>query len=274
MRRTIIVWALLGTTGCGVAARAQSAPMLPKDGLRPEEARAQVADAKTKSDAPAVPAPVPAQPPAAPASGPASTPAPSREPNAIAPGATSEPARDPALVIYTAQLTLAVYRVEESVAAVERIAKEHGGFVARKQDREIVIRVPRARFAEAVAGVDKVGDVVHRDVSAVDVTEEHVDLEIRIKNARAMQARFKELLNRANVKESIEIEKELNRVTAELELLEGKLKVLRDRIAYSTITATFQQRAPESAMRSPRLPFTWLGEIGLPHLLVLTEEKK
>jgi hypothetical protein len=269
MRRTLIVWLLLGTTGCGMAAQARSAPMLAKDAARPprpEETPVQAPAPSGQKDDAKTDAPAGAQPAEPPASGGA--------PNAIAPGATSDPARDPAFVIYTALLTLAVYRVEESVAAVERIAKEQGGFVARKQDREIVIRVPRARFAEAVAGVDKVGDVIHRDVSAVDVTEEHVDLEIRIKNARAMQARFKELLSRANVKESIEIEKELNRVTRELELLEGKLKLLRDRIAYSTITATFQQRAPENAMRSPRLPFTWLGEIGLPRLLTLSEEKK
>jgi hypothetical protein len=259
------VWLLLGTTGCGAAAQSQSAPMLPKDALRSEEAPAQEPAPSGQKDDAKTDAPAPAEPSSPPSGGAA---------NAISPGAATDPAREPAFVIYTAMLTLAVYRVEESVSAVERIAKEHGGFVARKQDREIVIRVPRARFAEAVAGVDKVGDVIHRDVSAVDVTEEHVDLEIRIKNARAMQARFKELLSRANVKESIEIEKELNRVTREVELLEGKLKVIRDRIAYSTITATFQQHAPENAMRSPRLPFTWLGEIGLPRLLTLTEEKK
>jgi len=185
-----------------------------------------------------------------------------------------EPARDPALVIYTAHLALAVYRVEDSLAAAERLAKDHGGFVARKQDREIVVRVPRARFAQALSGVEKVGDVLHRDVTALDVTEEHVNLEIRIRNARAMQARLTELLARASVKDSLEIEKELSRVTGELELLEGKLKVLRDRVAYSTITVSFQERAPESAMRSPRLPFPWLGAIGLPHLLSLEEEKR
>lgn len=184
-----------------------------------------------------------------------------------------EVARDPALVVYAASLVMAVYQVEPSLLTVERIAREHGGFVAKKQDKEIVIRVPRARFQEVVSGVDKVGDVIHRDVSALDVTEEHVDLEVRIKNARAMQARLKDLLQRANVKEAIEIEKELGRVTEELERLEGKLKVLRDRIAYSTISVSFQERAPSPAARSARLPFAWLGELGLPSLLSLTESK-
>ena len=51
--------------------------------------------------------------------------------------------------------------------------------------------------------------MVHRDVSAQDVTDEFVDTEMRIKNARAMQDRLQALLEKATVKEALEIEKEL-----------------------------------------------------------------
>lgn len=218
----------------------------------------------------AVVAPPPAPPPPPSFAPAATTPA----PKALASGdAADEPAREPGLVVYTAKLELAVHRVEESLALVEKIARDQGGFLASKQDRQITVRVPRARFQQALAGVDKVGDVLHRDVSAVDVTEEHVDLEVRIKNAKATQARLKELLAKANVKEAIEIEKELHRVTGELEALEGKLKVLRDRVAYSTITVAFVERVSAAPARAPQLPFPWLSQLGLGRLLSLSEEK-
>ncbi len=216
------------------------------------------------------------EPAATGASAPAVPPPPATTtPVAVAKGdPAAEVARDPTLMVYAAQLSLAVYKVEESLGAVEKIARDHGGFVAKRQDREIVVRVPRARFQAVVSGIDKIGDVLHRSVEAVDVTEEHVDLEIRIKNARAMQTRLKELLAKANVKEALEIEKEMHRVTGELELLEGKLKVLRDKIAYSTVAVSFEERAPSGVARTPRLPFAWLTDLGLPSLLSLTEEKK
>ena len=269
--RSPLLGLLLASTlsACGMAPPKEAASAYPAQ-VAPAGGRAELADKR------AMGFPAPAPPPDAPREEPAPAKSPSPAgPTALAKGdADAETARDPSLVIYAAKLALAVYQVEPSIAAVEKLAKEHGGFLASKQDREIVVRVPRARFQQALAGIDKVGDVLHRDISAVDVTEEHVDLEIRIKNARAMQGRLKELLAKANVKEAIEIEKELGRVTGDLESLEGKLKVLRDRIAYSTISVSFQERAPSAAARAPQLPFAWLTSLGLPSLLSLTEEKK
>jgi len=183
------------------------------------------------------------------------------------------PQRDTSKIIYTASFTMAVSKVEESLASVERIARDQGGFLAQKHDRQIVIRVPREKFEITMAAVGKTGDVIHRDIQAQDVTEEVLDLDIRIKNAHAMQDRLKLLLQKAAVKDAIEIEKELNRVTQELELLEGKIKVLKDRIAYSTITVAFEPRASNVQARTAPLPFPWLKEMGLPNLLSLTEEK-
>lgn len=187
--------------------------------------------------------------------------------------AQGEEKRDTQLIIYTAKVTMAVYQVETGLVAVEKIAKDMGGYLSLKKDREIVIRVPRARFEPSLAAIDKVGDVLHRDIQAQDVTDEFVDVEIRIKNARAMQARLKTLLERAAVKEALEIEKEMNRVTQELELLEGKLKLLKDKIAYSTITVHFEARGSTIQATRVRLPFPWLTQLGLPSLLSLSEVK-
>ena len=55
--------------------------------------------------------------------------------------------------------------------------------------------------------------MTHRDIKAQDVTDEFVDLQARLKNAYAIRDRLTELLSKAAVKEALEIEKELGRVT-------------------------------------------------------------
>ncbi|MBF5066639.1 DUF4349 domain-containing protein, partial [Salmonella enterica subsp. enterica serovar Istanbul] len=92
------------------------------------------------------------------------------------------------------------YQVDQGLTAIEKIARDNGGYLASKADKQIVIRIPRGRFDPVLAQIDKIGDVLHRDVQAEDVTDEYVDAEIRIKNARAMQARLKVLLEKASVK--------------------------------------------------------------------------
>lgn len=185
----------------------------------------------------------------------------------------SEAPHETSMLIYTAKVTMAVYQVDQGVAAVERLARDNGGFLSLKRDREITIRVPRGRFDITLAAIDKIGDVLHRDIQALDVTDEFVDTEIRIKNARAMQVRLKVLLDKANVKEALEIEKEMRRVTEEIELLEGKLKLLKDKIAYSTITVSFEARGSTIQTTRIKLPFPWLTQLGLPTLLQLSEDR-
>lgn len=247
--------AMADTEGLALAEGAESAPA-----ARAPSALSVDANAVEEAQAPA--APPPGSPPSG-AAGEASKPA----------DPAAEPPRARELVIYTARFVMAVFQVEQGLAAVEKITEANGGYVALRRDREIVVRVPRGRFDAIVAGMDEVGDVLHREIRAEDVTEAHVDLEIRIKNARAMQKRLSELLSRASVKEALEIEKQLRRVTEELELLEGRLKLLRDRIAFSTITVQFQPRGARIPSARVRLPFPWLPSVNLATLLSLTEEK-
>ena len=175
------------------------------------------------------------------------------------------------MLIYTAQLTMAVFEVKKAIDSVEQVGRDLGGFLSRRTDQMIVIRVPAARFDEAVGRIEKVGDVVQRNVTTEDVTEEFTDLEVRLKSARAVRERLEQLLAKANkVEESVLIERELERVGGEIERIEGRMKFLRDRAAYSTITVTFQARRGETVGPDRfNLPVPWLYELGLRRLLTL-----
>ncbi len=180
---------------------------------------------------------------------------------------------DSTMLVYTANMNLAVYLVDQAIGQVEQIAKDNGGFLSSRGDNQIVIRVPRSRFQAALAAVEKTGDVLHRDVRAEDVTDAYMDLEVRIKNARAMRDQLAALLQKANVKEALEIERELGRVTEELERMEGQMKLLKDKLAYSTITVTYAARGSTIEANKVRLPFPWLSSLGLPSLLRLEDNK-
>jgi hypothetical protein len=174
------------------------------------------------------------------------------------------------MLIYTATMNLAVFQVAEASKQVEQMARESGGFLARRDDTSLVIRVPAEKFEDLLKRIEKLGDVLHRNVAAEDVTEQYMDAEVRLKNARAVRDRLQQLLEKANkVEDSLAIEKELTRVGTEIETLEGKLKYLRDRARYSTITVSFQAKQTDNIRPSVRLPVDWLNQLGLGRLLSL-----
>jgi uncharacterized protein DUF4349 len=265
--RTVVTGAMaesVAMSAPGVAGDDESAPPPRSMSFQSEETGGHREQAMGFAGAaPAAPAPAPAPPPAK------STITPG-DPSAKATAGEVAALRAP-LLVYTAQITVAVFEVAASLAEVEALGRDLGGFLARRDDNAITIRVPSARFDEAVKRLEKVGDVLHRNVTAEDVTEEFRDLEVRLKSAHAVQARLTELLAKAQkVEESVLIEKELDRVTGEIDRIEGRMKFLRDKATFSTITVTFSSKAKESLSQGPfRLPSPWLGQLGLGRLLQL-----
>lgn len=176
------------------------------------------------------------------------------------------------LLIYTADLHLGVYEVEATQETILGAVNELGGHLAQRSDMIVVVRVPAEHFQQALDAIEEAGDVIHRNIEVLDVSEEYRDLAIRIRNAEAMRDRLEQLLRQANnVQEALAVERELQRITESIERMKGRLRFLSDRISYSTITVRFQALGDSTPIQEDRfrLPFPWLEDLGLPSLLSL-----
>jgi hypothetical protein len=209
-------------------------------------------------------APVVAIPSASPS--PSSAPSP---PRSDSPYATDAP-HEASMLAYSADLTLAVFQVASGMTSVEAIATDVGGYLWQRTDAQVTVRVPRPRFEEAMRRIEMLGDVLHRNVAAEDVTDEFVDLALRLKNALATRDRLLALMKDASVKDALEIERELTKVTETIETIEGRLKLLRDRVGFSTLAVYFQASSPLPVRTIALLPFPWLDIMGLSPLLRVT----
>jgi hypothetical protein len=196
----------------------------------------------------------------------------------VAPGGApaSSPASSSAadaapLLVYTAHLAMSVYRVDEVREGVITAVRELGGVMTLESAAQVTVRVPAARFQEALDRVEELGEVVSRNVRAQDVGEEFRDIGIRIETLEAMRRRVERLLEQAqDVQAALEVERHLERITVELERLKGRQRFLADQVALSTITVTFQERQVEDIARGIfKLPFDWIRQIGLTSLMRL-----
>lgn len=185
-------------------------------------------------------------------------------------GESPSPSAAGPLLIYKATLHMAVFETKKSLDEVEKLAKDVGGYLVRREDQSITVRVPSKKFDGAVDRISKLGDMLHRNVSVDDVTEQFHDMQIRLRNLEVVRNRLEELLKKAaNVTEAITVERELERVTTEIERLKGRLKLLSELIMFSTITVNFQPRPTDHVESQVRLPFPWLDSLGLGELLRL-----
>ncbi len=129
----------------------------------------------------------------------------------------AQPAASRRILVYNAALQLAVARVEPSVTTVKALAEELGGYMERMDGNSITIRIPAAEFFPTVARLEQMGTVIRKNINTLDVTDEYVDLELRLKNAQATLRRLEEILADADsVPDVLAVEKEVARVREEM----------------------------------------------------------
>ena len=192
------------------------------------------------------------------------------------PATTARTSEAAPMLIYNAQVSMMVERPVQSIDQIVEAVTSSGGFLQQRNDAMVQVRVPSARFRELLAALERFGDVTHREVQAEDVSEQFHDLEVQLANLRSVQRRLQEFLTRAaNVQEALIVEHELERVGGQIDQIEGRMRFLSARAAFSTITVYVAQRV--TAVVQPvivptnevSMPFPWLGEIGVPSLLQL-----
>src|SRR5690606_16016714 len=79
--------------------------------------------------------------------------------------------------------------------------------------------------------------------SAVDVTDEMIDVEARLKNLYVLRDRFRALLDKAvKVSEILEIERELSRIQSDIDSVEGRISKIKGQVKYSEVHLLIEQK--------------------------------
>jgi hypothetical protein len=93
--------------------------------------------------------------------------------------------------------------------------------------------------------IKEMGTVKSISMSGQDVTQEYVDLQSRLKNLNAQEEVLLDLMKQAkNVKDSVEVQRELSLVQGEIEIIKGRMNYLDNMVSYSTIDVSITEPTP------------------------------
>jgi hypothetical protein len=154
-------------------------------------------------------------------------------------------ARGP-VIVRTASLSIVVRDYEVGRKELERIARSVDGFMGNlvaanargaAPSLSATLRVPAARLDEALAALKQLGSVQHERQGSEDVTQQSVDLDARLTNARASEQRLSDILkNRTGrLSDVLAVEREIARVRGEIEQMDAERKTLNSRVTYATV---------------------------------------
>ena len=161
-------------------------------------------------------------------------------------------------IIKNGDMEIAVSNLLEAKNKISEIIKNNKAYLQSETFRNsdtseninLVIRVPHQNFDAIINSFsDGIGSVEAKTVKAEDVTEEYTDVSIKLENKRIYLEKYREMLkNAASTKDILEIQENIRALEDEIDVAEGRLRFIDDRVNYSTLELLlFKEKARSSA---------------------------
>jgi Domain of unknown function (DUF4349) len=152
-------------------------------------------------------------------------------------------------IIRKAQLDLQVANCAGTQKKIEALAAAESGFLesstVEDNSARITLRVPSARLDAVRGKLKELALRVKQDsVTASDVSKQYVDREARLRNLRAEEQQFLEIMKKARaVPDVLAVTKELSAVRGEIERADAEFRHLKDEIDMAEIDVTLASLA-------------------------------
>ncbi|NWK56342.1 DUF4349 domain-containing protein [Verrucomicrobiaceae bacterium N1E253] len=155
------------------------------------------------------------------------------------------------VLLKSGSMSLEVEDVAAGTRQVTNLVKQGRGQVltmdSDKNDRgatHLELTIPSDQLEKTMDQIGKLGKITSRRVHTRDVTDQWIDLQAKINNTRALRNRLRELLQAStSVEDTLKVERELARVQAELDTLEGTIKAITNHKAYSKLSVSITKKS-------------------------------
>lgn len=165
------------------------------------------------------------------------------------------------VLIYVGTFTLEAQEADIKVLSDRMVDKTKGlgGYLSQRSSHSLTVRVPAKEFTAASDFVRTLGKVKFENATAQDITMQYSDLKIRLDVQQKTLARYQELLKKADsVKDAVEVEREMGRITERVEQLKGQIRYYDSQVAFSTISVNFNEPYTAFTKETRPGPLGWL----------------
>lgn len=171
-------------------------------------------------------------------------------------------------IIYSGNISLYTDDYKSTFEKIGEYAGNIGGFVQDSSSSYvdkvqntvvssgyITIRVPAAKFEEAMKEIQKYGSPISTSTHSTNISRQYQDIKGQLDNLKIQEERLLEYLKKAEkIQDMLSIESELNRVRTEIDYKTTMIKNWDKEVAYSTIYVSIIEK--KLATSTVKLPFS------------------
>ena len=154
----------------------------------------------------------------------------------------------PRKITMSANIEVEVDKINDAQKELDNLIKSFSGHIENARLSEgghyyANIKVPSDKLEATLDAIANLGEKTSQSINKRDITERFTNNEERLKNLKLFREKMKTLLNRiSNIEEILRIERELNRVQTEIDMIERNLKNMQGSVDMSPIDVTLEEK--------------------------------
>ena len=163
-------------------------------------------------------------------------------------------------IIKNGDLEIQVGDIKKTHQQVNEIVKNNNAYIQTErfnntdiaEKQFFTIRVPHKNFDALINSFSNgVGSVLSKNIASDDVTEEYTDVSIKLDNKKIYLEKYRDMLRSAKTtKDMLEIQENIRELEDEIDVSEGRLRFIDDRVNYSTLELMLYKEKVRSSATS------------------------
>ncbi|MBM7419612.1 MULTISPECIES: DUF4349 domain-containing protein [Chryseobacterium] len=163
-------------------------------------------------------------------------------------------------VIKNGDLDIQVGDIRKAHQQVNEIVKSNNAYIQTErfnntdidEKQFFTIRVPHKNFDGLINSFSNgIGSVLSKNIASDDVTEEYTDVSIKLANKKIYLEKYRDMLRSAKTtKDMLEIQENIRELEDEIDIAEGRLRFIDDRVNYSTLNLMLYKEKVRSSATS------------------------
>jgi hypothetical protein len=156
------------------------------------------------------------------------------------------------MVVRTVEITLITPEFDQARKNLEDTMKRHhgyfgnlttGGAADAGRTLDAILRVPADQLDAALLELKNLGRVESESQKGDEVSQQYVDLQARLTNARNTEQRLTDLLRErtGRLSDVLEVEQQIDSVRERIEQMDAEKKNLANQVAFATLTMKMRE---------------------------------
>ncbi len=147
-------------------------------------------------------------------------------------------------IVYNAKMTMAVNNQDTAAKYIQKVIAQNEGRLFKRDGYQFTFKLNPDKLESAMDLISLLGEVKERNVRSNDVTSSYYDTKVRLENAIKVRERYLKLLDRANtIDEILRVERELERINKQIDLLTGQMNLMKSLVAKATLDLELKKDA-------------------------------